>query len=227
MKGRLPNENMKKFTLILIITVIGIGLWLFVGYTIENINVVPQIRIQKISFPDYPRLNKQILDMTAEMDDETKENRTYFINIFKFPDSLQQTDSGKLKVIINHYKHNYFRQMEFNGYFVEGESIFIVGQSDIRLQLVTPGKSWRTFKSQTAYPFFGKNVQWSYCFCVDSCGFKQIKEPRRLEYDAEIAEKYRDSINDAYYEKLDYEIEYRKKMYLDDFINADLQNSMP
>lgn len=218
---------MKKITLILIAIIIGAGLWRFVEYTIENIESALDLRIQKIAFPDHPRLSRQILEMTEEMDDETKENRIYFVNIFRIPDSLQQSDSDKLKVIINHYKNDYFKT-DFNGYFVEGNSTFIVGYSAIPMQIVSPGKSWRTFKSKPAYPFWGKNVCWSYCFSVNSCDFTQIKIPRRMEYDAEIAQKYRDSINVIYDKKLGYEIEHRKKkIYLDDFIDADLKNSMP
>lgn len=180
----------------LIITVIAIVctliIWQYLEYRKANSRVLPEIRLQEIYFPDNPQLKKQISDMVADMDPETKENPVYIVSIFTSP---YRYDVNKLKVVINWYKNLYFANEDcFAGYFQEGNSVFIVGISELEVRLVRPGKSWRTFKSQTAYPLFGENVRWSYSYKYDSFGFTPFLKAERVEFDERIAKWYRDTI---------------------------------
>lgn len=61
------------------------------------------------------------------------------------------------------------------------------------------GKSWRTFKSQTAYPLFGKNIKRDYSYIIDykidPTRFSAENDSARMVFDEKTARRYRDSIS--------------------------------
>lgn len=184
---------MRKLIITVITIVSAIIIWQYLEYRKANSRVASEIRLQEIDFPENPQLKKHIYELTSEMDSETKENPVYIVSILTTP---FRYDVNKLKVVINWYKNLYFTDNDyFAGYFQEGNSVFIVGVCEIKAQLVRPGKSWKTFKSQPAYPLFGKNVRWSYCYKYESGGFTPDLNAVRMEFDGKIAQQYRDSID--------------------------------
>lgn len=183
---------MKRIIIILAIIVCGLSAWQCIEYFNANSRVIPEIRLQEIEFPENPGLKERICGMVAEMDPETKRKPVYLVNIFNDTPHIM---TSNLIVMINWYKNPYFcYDDDYSGYFREGNSLFIVGMSDVWMRIVDPGKSWRTFKSQPAYPLFGKNVRWSYSFEIDSCGFSPKWGAVRMEFDDKTAQNYRDSL---------------------------------
>lgn len=193
----------KKITITVVIIVSILILWQYLEYRKANSRILPEVRLQEVDFHDSPQLKKLIYDMATEMNPETKENPIYIVSIFNttgpLPILFSNKEEWRLKIVINWYKNIYFCRYGLSGYFVEGNSVFIVGYSIIPLHIVSPGKSWRTFKSQTAYPLFGKNIKRDYSYIIDykidPTRFSAENDSARMVFDEKTARRYRDSIS--------------------------------
>lgn len=189
------KNNCVTIIIIVLAIIFGVIVWSYIEWHNANSNVIPEIRLQEIDFPENPQIKKKIYQLTERMDSETKGNRIYIVNIYCNRISALKGDINDLRITINWVKDIYSCSKNFQGYFLEENSIFIVRGSEIPIEIVSPGKSWRIFKSQTAYPFIGKNVRWSYCYSLIYGNVFELYAPKRLEFNEKIARRYRDSLD--------------------------------
>lgn len=184
---------MKKIIYVVIAVIAGLFIWQCVKFEYDNCDYIPEIRLPEVCFPENPQLKRQISEMVADLrDDEVPGSGIYIVRISYGEGSLGYENRNKININIEWYKSTDYDNRIFCGYFTDNNRTFIIHTYRLPVQIISPGKSWRTFKPEPFFPLFGKNIKWTREFVIESGKYSLVKASR-WEFNEKIYQESWDS----------------------------------
>lgn len=182
--------------IVILIAIGGLFVWQCVRFKEANTSltqIYSHITLPEVDFPENPQLKEQLYEMIADNRDDAHKNGIYFVGLDYDYDDALEINRNRIIAQLTWHRSTSFCYFDLKGYFTVNNATFIIGYSDIPLQIVSPGQSRKMFKSEPLIPLFGKNVGWGSEYIIESGKYSHIRT-LRLEFNEKIAKEYADSI---------------------------------